>query len=33
MLTSNEEISKIEKTYFKKHRRVFLVPDNGEASL
>ena len=27
MLTSNEEISKIEKTYLKKHRQVFLVPD------
>ena len=30
MLTSNEEISKIEKTYLLKHRQVFLVPD-GEA--
>ena len=28
MLTSNEEISKIEKTYFKKHRQVFLVPED-----
>ena len=31
MLTSNE-ISKIEKTYLKKHQQVFLVPD-GQASL
>ena len=31
MLTSNEEISKIEKTYLKKHWQVFLVPD-GQAS-
>ena len=27
VLISNEEISKIEKTYLKKHRQVFLVPD------
>ena len=26
MLTSKEEISKIEETYLKKHRQVFLVP-------
>ena len=32
MLPSNEEISKIEKTYLEKHRQVFLVPD-GQASL
>ena len=32
-LSSNEEISKIEKTYlYLKHRQVFLVPD-GQASL
>ena len=26
MLTSNEEMSKIEKMYLQRHRQVFLVP-------
>ena len=32
MLTSNEELSKIEKRYLYKHRQVFLVPD-GQGGL